>query len=105
MSLVKSVSAVGSILAFDYLVDAPDMGERYGVKESMAAMRAIYQAEPVQFRIAEGTIGAFLSERGFSLLEHLGPAEMQQRCLTLRDGAVAGRVLASISLAQATVAD
>ncbi len=105
MSFVKSASAVGSILAFDYLVDAPDMAQRYGVKESMAAMRAVYQAEPVQFRIAAGTIGAFLSERGFSLFEHLGPAQMEQRYLTLRDGALAGRVLASISLAQAAVVD
>jgi hypothetical protein len=66
-------------------------------------MRERYHAEPIRTRIAEGTIAAFLAERGFSIQEHLTPEEMEKQYLTLRDGSTAGRVLAWFSLARATV--
>ncbi len=94
-------SPAGSTLCFDYLVEAADMLERYGVKESRSAMETTYCAEPVQFRIEEGTIGAFLSERGYSLVEHLTPEDLEREFLTLRDGSSAGKVLACFCLVQA----
>jgi len=71
LSFITGNSPPGSTLCFDYLAEAADMLERYGVKESRSAMQTTYRAEPVQFRIEEGTITAFLSERGYLIIEHL----------------------------------
>lgn len=94
--------AIGRTLEF-VRRHAPDMLERYRVKESLAAMRAVYQNEPAQFQIQESAIESFLQERGFSLAEHLRTQDMEQRFLTLRDGSLAGRVLACFRLVQAAV--
>lgn len=104
LAFIRSHSAPGSRVSFDYLVDAPDMSSRYGVEAALTSMRTMYPAEPVQFAIPEGSIHAFLAERGFSLVEHLTPEEMEHRYLTLRDGSTAGKVLACFCLAQASVA-
>ncbi len=85
------------------MVQAPDMEGRHGVKQVLEAWRTAYSAEGVRFGIDEGTVEAFLAKRGFRLLEHLGPDEMEKKYLTLRDGSRAGRVVALFGLAQASV--
>jgi methyltransferase (TIGR00027 family) len=102
LDFVRMNSPAGSVLCFDYLASAPDMMDRYGVKESMSAMETTYLAEPVQFRIEEGTIEAFLSERGYALIEHLTEKDLETRFLTLRDGSLAGRALACFRLVKAS---
>jgi methyltransferase (TIGR00027 family) len=101
LALVRRCASAGSILCFDYLADAPDMLSRYGVAESQALMRDTYHAEPIQFRIAEGTIEAFLAERGYSILEHLAASDMEKKYLTLRSGEPAGKALACFALVRA----
>ena len=105
LEFVRGHSPAGSTLCLDYLLEAPDMAARYGVKESRAAMQAAYRAEPIQFRIEEGTIQAFLSEHGFGMLEHLTAADLERKYLTLRDGTSAGHVLACFGLVEASVLD
>ncbi len=105
LAFVRRHSAAGSVVCFDYLADAPDMLERYGVRESLEAVRNMHRSEPVQFRIQEGAIERFLSERGFRLTEHLTTEEMEKRFLTLRDGSLAGRVTACFRLARAEAAE
>lgn len=101
LALVRSCSPAGSVLCFDYMADAPDMLSRYGVAESQALMRDTYHAEPIQFRIAEGTVEAFLAERGYSILEHLATSDMEKKYLTLRSGEPAGKALACFALVKA----
>ncbi len=67
-------------------------------------MRQRYHAEPIQTRIPEGTMGAFLAQRGFKMVEHLTPEEMEKKYLALSDGSSAGRVLAWFSLVRAETA-
>lgn len=105
LGFVRRHTAAGSVVCFDYMADAPDMRERYGVRESLDAMRTMYRSEPVQFRIQEGAIESFLAERGFRLTEHLTTEEMEKRFLTLRDGSLAGRITACFRLARAEVAE
>lgn len=100
-ALVRANSPAGSVLCFDYMMDAPDMMTRYGVAESDALMRQRYHTEPVRTRVPEGSIGSFLAQRGFSLRDHVTPEEMEKRFLTLRDGSSAGRALAWFSLVRA----
>ncbi len=101
LRFITGNSPAGSTLCFDYLAEAADMLERFGVKESRGAMETTYRAEPVQFRIQEGTIGSFLSERGYSIVEHLTPEDLEKEFLTLGDGSSAGKVLACFCLVQA----
>jgi len=101
LAFIRANSSPGSIVCFDYLADAPDMSARYGVAESLELMRTTYHAEPVQFRIPEGSIEPFLSERGFSVLAHLSTKDMERRYLTLPGGVAAGKVLACFRLVEA----
>ena len=103
LASIRACSPAGSVVCFDYLVDAPDMKTRYGVAESEAAMRETYRNEPVQFGIKEGTIESFLAERGYSLVEHLNTEEQERRFLRLRDGTPAGRALACFGFVSARV--
>ena len=102
LDFVRTNSPAGSLLCFDYLADAPDMMDRYGVKAAMTAMQTAYLAEPVKFRIPEGTIEAFLSARGYAVIEHLTDKEIEKKYLTLRDGSLAGRALACFRLVKAS---
>ncbi len=103
LDAIRDISPAGSELCFDYMVDAPDMANRYGVAQSQAVMREAYQAEPIRFRIAEGRLAAFLAERGYSLQGHLAAEEQERTFLTLSNGELAGRVLACFGLARAVV--
>ncbi len=104
LAFVRHNSPAGSTLSFDYMVQAPDMESRHGVKAVFEAWRKTYTSEHVQFGIDEGTIDAFLSTRGFGLIENLIPEEIEGRFLRLKDGSLAGRVLALFNLALASVA-
>jgi methyltransferase (TIGR00027 family) len=101
---VRSLAAPGSALCFDYMVQAPDLSSRYGVREVLDAWRTAYSGELVRFGIDEGTIGQFLATRGFRLIERLDPAEMEKRYLARADGTLAGRVVALFELIRAEVA-
>lgn len=98
---LRRISPAGSDLCFDYMIDAPDMASRYGVAQSQALMRDTYRAEPIQFRIPEGTLEAFLTERGYSTVEHLVAADLEKSYLTLANGDLAGKVLACFGLVRA----
>lgn len=103
LAFVRSHAPAGSTICFDYMLEAPDMSNRYGVKAAQDAMRTMYAAESVQFGIAEGTIEPYLSGRGFKLIEHLTPEDMERKYLTLRSGSLAGKVLALFCFARAIV--
>lgn len=103
LDFVKNNSPAGSIICFDYSADAPDMDERYGVKQTRESMNATYTAERIQFKIVEGTIDSFLKERGYQMTVHLTPEEMERKYLTLGDGTLAGKAVANLCLVQAVV--
>jgi methyltransferase (TIGR00027 family) len=100
-ALIRDNSAPGSTLWFDYMVQAPDMQSRYGVKAVFESWRKSYTSEHVQFGIDEGAIEGFLSSRGFRLIENLTPQQLEERFLRLKDGSLAGRVLALFNIAHA----
>jgi O-methyltransferase involved in polyketide biosynthesis len=94
-------SAPSSTVASDYVVDAPDLMDRHGVKQAAAAIRSTVSAEPILFRIPEGTVETFLNARGFELTERLSTQDLEKRYLTLSDGTLVGRALASMRLVKA----
>ncbi len=103
LAFIRGSAGPGSTLLFDYMVLAADMEGRYGVKTVLESWRKAYSSEPVRFGIQEGTTEAFLSSRGFRLLEDLTPEAMEKRFLTLADGSLAGRVVALFDLALAAL--
>ncbi len=103
LDAVRRLAPAGSKICFDYMIQAPDMAGRYRVKEVLDAWRTAYSGEPVQFGIAEGEIGTFLSQRGYRLVEHLGPEDLERRFLLNADGASAGRPVALFGLVFAAV--
>ncbi len=103
-AFIRHNSPAGSTVCFDYMIQAPDMESRYGVKTVFAAWQKTYSSEHAQFGIEEGTIESFLLQRGFQLLENLTTEQIERRFLTLKDGSLAGRALALFNLAHASVA-
>ncbi len=102
-SFVRDNSPSGSRLCFDYMIEAPDLASRYGVSAVLESWRKAYSSENVHFGIEEGTIESFLSQRGFRLIENLAPEQLERRFLALKDGSLAGRVVALFNIALASV--
>jgi methyltransferase (TIGR00027 family) len=88
LAAVKLISPAGSTLCFDYM---------------SAPVPSAYTAEPFQFWIAPDKIEAFLAERGYSLVDHLRPAEIEKKYLTLADGSVIGKTLPFFCFARSVV--
>jgi methyltransferase (TIGR00027 family) len=104
LAFIRENSPSGSTVCFDYCSTFPGMDEAYGVREQREFMKTQSPGERMQFSIERDRIGSFLSERGFSLAEHLTPEEMQKRYLMLKDGSPAGRPGVSMCYVRATVA-
>jgi methyltransferase (TIGR00027 family) len=88
LTAVKLNTPPGSILCFDYMT---------------APVPSAYTAEPFQFWIAPDKIEGFLAERGYGLVDHLRPAEIEKKYLTLADGSVIGKTLPFFCFAQSVV--
>lgn len=96
---INSVSAPGSIVAFNYIADSEKLREGYGVKEQLESIALT--GEPYQFKIKEGEIGSFLKKRGFNLIAHHTAKELAKEFLIRKDGSVAGKITAFFGMAQA----
>jgi methyltransferase (TIGR00027 family) len=104
LSFIKSNSPPGSTVCFDYTSISPDLFDLQDVKELIANRRASASSEPSRFGIVKGGIASFLSERGFEVIDHLTPQDMERKYLTLRDGSSAGKVAAIFCFVHASVA-
>ena len=95
---MKSVSAAGSEICFDYASLSPEALGEEGAKVLREHMKSRHANEPTRFGIPYGTLGQFLEKRGYQIVENLDASEMEARYLTLHDGSTAGRVPALFSL-------
>jgi methyltransferase (TIGR00027 family) len=101
---VRALSVPGSSICFDFASLSPEALSEDGAKKLRQQMSSNHAAEPTRSGIPQGMLEGFLSRRGFSVEEILGPGEMEARYLTLRDGSTIGRVpaLFNLVLARAT---
>jgi methyltransferase (TIGR00027 family) len=104
LSFIRSNSPLGSSVCFDYAALSPETLSEDSAKKLRERMKDDHPAEPTRFGIREGELESFLSERGYHVIEHLTPQEMEQKYLTLRDGSLAGRLPALLRLVHATMA-
>ena len=105
LTTVRSNSPAGSSIGFDYAALSAEVLQDAGVQEFRQLMRARHADEPTRFGIPAGTIEAFLSERGFQVLEHLTAAEMNERYVLLADSATPDRVSPLFCLVHAMIMD
>ena len=103
LSFIRSNSPTGSSICFDYAALSPEALNSSDVKKLRERMKSRYPAEPTRFGITQGKLVSFLSERGYDIIEHLTPNEMQGKYLTLRDGSSAGILPPHLCLVHASV--
>jgi methyltransferase (TIGR00027 family) len=104
LGAIRDISCLGSSICFDYASLSAETLSEEGAKMLREHMKSRYSAEPTKFGIPQGTLETFLVERGYAIIEYLGPSEMETRYLTLRNGSVAGKVPALFSLVHAALA-
>jgi methyltransferase (TIGR00027 family) len=104
LSCIRSNSPLGSSICFDYAALSPEALSEDSAKKLRERLKSDHPAEPTRFGIREGELESFLSERGYHIIEHLTPQEMEQKYLTLRDGSSAGMLPALFRLVHATAA-
>ncbi len=103
LSFIRSNSPTGSSVCFDYAVLSPERLNNTNAKKLRERMKSRYAAEPTRFGIPQGKLESFLSERGYNIIEHLTPDEMQSRYLTLHDGSSVGVLPPHLCLVHASV--
>jgi methyltransferase (TIGR00027 family) len=104
LGVIRTISPAGSSVCFDFAsLSTEALGEE-GAKKLREHMKSKHPAEPTKFGIPQGKLGAFLTERGYVVIEHLSSSEMEARYLTLQDGSTAGKVPALFSLVHAVLA-
>jgi methyltransferase (TIGR00027 family) len=86
LAFVRNTAAPGSWLAFDYLYASVlrREGRYYGEKQIYNTVSRA--GEAWTFGLEEGELEDFLRERGFKLLAHYTPTELEQRYLVAAEG-------------------
>jgi methyltransferase (TIGR00027 family) len=104
LSFISANSPPGSSICFDYASLSREALGEDGVQKLRERLKTDYPGEPTKFGIREGELEAFLSARGYRIVEHLTSGEMEEKYLTLRDGSSVGKPPALFRLVHATVA-
>jgi methyltransferase (TIGR00027 family) len=87
LQFIRSGSAPGSSVAYDYLLDGalrPDGGGLYGAKSTAAFVASV--GEPFLTGWSPSQATAFATREGLVVVSDLGPAELTTRYLTGSDG-------------------
>ncbi|MBN2547678.1 MAG: SAM-dependent methyltransferase [Anaerolineales bacterium] len=92
LKFIRSHAAPGSRVAFDYIYASVLRRENRCYGEKGIYERIKKTGEGWTFGLEEGEIEPFLAERGFEMLAHYTPAELEKLYLTAEDGALHGRV-------------
>jgi methyltransferase (TIGR00027 family) len=90
---IEDVSGTGSLIAFDYIYAGVLRKESkyYGERES-SLDRLAKVGEEWMFALEEGEDERFLSRHGFSLKDHSGKPELEDRYFKNSDGVIVGRI-------------
>jgi methyltransferase (TIGR00027 family) len=105
LACIITLASVGSSLAFDYAAISTEVLGDTGVQDFRKLMQARHADEPTRFYLRTGAIGAFLSERGFHIIEHLTAADMTKRYLAPQRYADSGQVSPLFCLVHARVVE
>jgi methyltransferase (TIGR00027 family) len=89
---IRSSAGVGSLVVFDYIHGSVLRRENrfYGEKKIFKIVAKA--GESWTFGLEEGEVGSFLAKRGFKVVAHYAPADLEQRYLTAEGGKRFGRI-------------
>ena len=104
LSFVRTNSALDSSICFDYAALSREALSENGAQKLREQLKTDHPGEPTKFGIREGELEAFMSERGYRIVEHLTSSDMEEKYLTLRDGSSVGKPPALLRLVHAAVA-
>jgi methyltransferase (TIGR00027 family) len=92
LAFIRGSAAAGSIVVFDYVRASVLRYENtlYGEKDARGTVARA--EEGWIFGIEDGAIEGFLAERGFKLLSHYAPPDLEAAYLTADDGTRLGRI-------------
>ena len=90
---IEAVSGIGSLIAFDYIYAGVLRKENkyYGERETSLKTLAKVGEEWI-FALEEGEDGRFLSRHGFSLKDHSGKPELEDRYFRNSNGVIVGKI-------------
>jgi methyltransferase (TIGR00027 family) len=92
LNFIRSRAAPGSRVAFDYIYASVLRRENRYYGEQGIFETVSKAGEGWTFGLEEGAIEAFLAERGFEIVAHYTPPELEKLYLTTEDGTLHGRV-------------
>ncbi len=92
LAFIRGSAAKGSIVAFDYVRASVLRRENTLYGEKGGYDRVAQAGERWMFGIEDGAIGRFLAERGFKLLSHYMPSDLEATYLTAADGTSLRRI-------------
>lgn len=92
LRFIRDRAQKGSMVVFDYIYASVLRRENkyYGEKEIFDTVSNA--GEGWTFGIEEGAIEDYLDERGFTLVSHFTPAQLQEKYLTTDDGRTLGQI-------------
>jgi methyltransferase (TIGR00027 family) len=92
LNFIRSRAAPGSRVAFDYIYASVLRRENRYYGEQGIFETVSKAGEGWTFGLEEGAIEAFLAERGFEIVAHYTPPELEKLYLTTEDGTLHGHV-------------
>ncbi|MFN8596295.1 MAG: SAM-dependent methyltransferase [Anaerolineae bacterium] len=104
LAAIKTIALPGSTICFDYAALSSETLRDENAAKLREHMKSNFAAEPTRFGVPRGHIAEFLSARGYTVLDHLGSAEIVAQFLTLHDGTAIGQPPALFSLVHAALA-
>jgi len=105
LEFIRRSSIEGSIVAFDYIYASVLRRENkfYGEREIYETVSSA--GEGWTFGIEDGTTEDFLTQRGFKLIRHHTPSDLEKAYLTAGDGTRFGRVNGTHCIVTASVCE
>jgi methyltransferase (TIGR00027 family) len=92
LAFIQKHAARGSRIIFDYIYASVLRQENRYYGEQDIYKTVANAGESWTFGLEEGEVEPFLAERGFELLAHYTPVELEKLFLSTEDGALHGRV-------------
>lgn len=104
LKFISTQSAPGSSVVFDYMPLAVIQGDFNNYKDVRSlSFWVAYKGEPFIFGIAAGKSGAYVEQRGLTVLSDIGPKEMEDRYLTRSDGKLDGPCSSGFRIMHASI--
>jgi len=108
LHFIKANAPIGSTVCFDYTASWQGLvgDELTALQELGAFWKQNFPREPAEWTIEAAEINAFLSGKGYTIIDHLEAKQddIQKKYFTFRDSLAMGRVPAIFGLVQASVA-